>query len=92
MAKVFRRSRKRQIKEKTRHIKTVAVQGATVEGVQGQVQIESLLTVTRLNDSIPGTSNAFKSYEAQVTETYKKYNARTMNQLPIGSYFRKKGG
>lgn len=37
--------------------------------------IESMLTGVRLTTSVPGTINAYNTYESQVTETYRKYNA-----------------
>ena len=45
-----------------------------VEGAADPVQIESLLTYMRLNNSIGGTLNNYKNYESQVAETYRKYN------------------
>lgn len=59
---------KRKVKSRT-----IKIQG--IEGSHGQVMIESLLTGVRLNVSVPGTTNAYKSYESQVAETYRKYNA-----------------
>lgn len=49
----------------------------TPEGIKDPVLLESLLTGERINTSIPGTTNAFRTYESQVTETYKKYNGRS---------------
>lgn len=37
--------------------------------------IESLLTGVRFNVSVPGTTNVYNTYESQVSETYRKYNA-----------------
>lgn len=47
---------------------------AGVEGIKDSVVLESLLTGERLNTAISGVTNNYKNYEAQVDETYKKYN------------------
>jgi len=60
-------------KRKNKPIKTIKIQGS-VEGSSNGVILESMLTGLRLNTSIPGTINAYKSYESQVIETYRKYN------------------
>jgi hypothetical protein len=63
-------------KGKPKKVKTIRIQGAHVEGVGDSVTIESLFTATRINTSIPGTTNSFTTYDTQVRETYKKYNGR----------------
>lgn len=45
------------------------------EGVPAGVSLENMIFGQRLNTSIPGTLNAYTSYDAQVNETYRKYNA-----------------
>ena len=55
--------------------RTIKIQGVTPEGAKDYVMIESLLTGVRFNVSVPGTTNAFNTYESQVSETYRKYNA-----------------
>jgi hypothetical protein len=47
---------------------------AMAEGAHESVDITSLLTGERLNDTIGGTTNTYKDYDSQVWETYKKYN------------------
>jgi hypothetical protein len=44
------------------------------EGSRDGLIIESMLTGQRLNLSMPGLVNAYSTYEAQVAETYRKYN------------------
>jgi hypothetical protein len=56
----------------TREIK---IQAGIPEGGRDQIIIESMLTGYRLNFSIPGTINAYQTYDSQVYETYRKYNA-----------------
>jgi len=55
--------------------RTIKIQGVTPEGAKDYIMIESLLTGVRFNVSVPGTTNAFNTYESQVSETYRKYNA-----------------
>lgn len=61
-------------KTKKKLVKEITIQGAHVEGIGDGVMIESLLTGTRFNVSIPGVTNAYTSYESQVYELYRKYN------------------
>lgn len=56
---------------------TVKIIQATLEGGHSQVIIESLLTGQRLNVSVPGTINAYSTYDSQVTEIYRKYNGHS---------------
>lgn len=60
--------------KKRKYVKTIKIQASYSEGEQRDIILESLLTGRRLNISIPGTINAFTSYESQVSETYRKYN------------------
>ncbi len=60
-------------KKKSIKSRTIKIQGT--EGSKDSIMIESLLTGIRFNISVPGTTNAFSTYETQVSETYKKYNA-----------------
>jgi hypothetical protein len=69
--RLFRRKKKTQ--EKRNLVKTIKIQGS-VEGGYDSIMIESMLTGQRLNVSIPGTINAYATYDSQVTETYRKYN------------------
>ncbi|MHA1302148.1 MAG: hypothetical protein ACTSPI_00400 [Candidatus Heimdallarchaeaceae archaeon] len=64
---------KRKKKPTKRFIREIAIQGT--EGASNYVMIESLLTGVRFNVSVPGTINVYNTYESQVTETYRKYNA-----------------
>jgi len=64
---LFRRKKKQIIKE-------IKIQGATPEGSRDSIMIESLFTGIRFNISIPGTTNAYNTYDSQVTETYRKYS------------------
>lgn len=50
------------------------IQAAVPEGASYQTIIESMLTGNILNVSVPGTTTAYKNYDSQVAETYKKYN------------------
>jgi len=54
-------------------IRTISIQAT--EGERSQVIIESMMTALRLGTSIPGTINAYNTYESQVGETYRKYNS-----------------
>ena len=74
MAKWFQRRNTGETKEKRKPVKTIKIQAAKVEGYADPVVLESLITATRFNTSIPGTSNAYKLYENQTREIYKKYN------------------
>jgi len=58
---------------KMKPVRSIKIQA--IEAGKDQLIIESMLTGTRLNLSIPGTTNAYTTYESQVTETYRKYNA-----------------
>jgi hypothetical protein len=55
--------------------KPVVIQAT--EGGKDEVALESLLTGSVVNTSIPGTINAYKNYESQVAETFKKYNGQS---------------
>jgi len=72
---ILRRTRKTKKVKKLTPVRTIKIQGAEVEGASDPVLLESLLTGHRVGDSVPGTSNAYKTYESQVRETYRKYNA-----------------
>lgn len=54
-------------------VRTIQIQAA--EGERSHVMIESMLTALRVGTSIPGTVNAYNTYESQVGETYRKYNS-----------------
>ena len=60
-------------KPKIKLPKSIKIQAS--EGSSREVMIESMLTGRALNTSIPGTINAYTSYEGQVAETYRKYNS-----------------
>ena len=63
-------------KKKTRSgkvVRTINIQAT--EGEHSHVIIESMLTALRLSTSVPGTINAYTTYEGQVGETYRKYNS-----------------
>lgn len=45
------------------------------EGTPSGVSLENMIFGQRLNTSVPGTLNAYTSYDAQVNETYRKYNS-----------------
>ena len=64
---------KRQKTKNGKIVKTIKIQGS-VEGGNNGVILESLLTGLKLNTTVPGTINAYKTYESQVAETYRKYN------------------
>lgn len=53
------------------------IQASHPEGLAGNVILESMLTGQRVGTSVPGTINAFATYDSQVSETYRKYNAET---------------
>jgi len=53
----------------------ISIQASVPEGSKDYVIIESMLTGIPVNVSVPGTTNAYRTYEAQVGETYRKYNA-----------------
>lgn len=44
------------------------------EANRSQIILESMLTGMRVSTTIPGTTNAYTSYDGQVQETYRKYN------------------
>jgi hypothetical protein len=77
---LFFKNKKKNIKKIVKEIK---IQASLPEGSRDYIMIESLLTGLRYNISIPGTTNAYNTYETQVTETYRKYNAMSSfgNQL-----------
>ncbi len=54
-------------------VRTIKIQAT--EGERQHVIIESMLTAIRLGTSVPGTINAYTTYESQVGETYRKYNS-----------------
>jgi len=54
----------------------IKIQSMVPEGGKENIIIESLLTANRLGISIPGTTNAYQNYGAQVSETYRKYNGQ----------------
>jgi len=64
---LFKRKKKQIVRE-------IKIQGASPEGSHDSVMIESMLTGVRYNISVPGTTNAYQSYDSQVTETYRKYS------------------
>jgi hypothetical protein len=49
------------------------IQAMNIEGVNFDVALDSLLDGHTIND-VEGTSNQYKTYSSQVTNTYKKYN------------------
>lgn len=51
----------------------IQAMGDEIEGVNYPAALSSLLDGDRIT-SIPGTTNAYKSYSSQVNHTYKKYN------------------
>lgn len=55
-------------------VREIRIQGTLPEGSHDSIMIESLLTGVRYNISVPGTTNAYNTYDSQVTETYRKYN------------------
>ena len=65
-----------QRKDKTtrKPLRTVSIQASGPEGVPRQVLLDSMLTGLAVNQSVPGTINAFKTYDTQVAATYDKYN------------------
>ena len=73
MLKLFQRSKH---KPKMKIPKSIQIQGIAEGGSRGVI-IESMMTALSLNTSIPGTFNAFTTYESQVAETYDKYNGFT---------------
>lgn len=54
-----------------------AIQAIGPEGIHDEVQIESLLTHTKINTAIAGVSNNYKDYNSQVSEVYRKYNGES---------------
>lgn len=66
---------KRKVKPKNKRKLLRTIQATFPEGSHDYIMIESLLTGQRLNISIPGTTNAYPTYDSQVAETYRKYNA-----------------
>ena len=65
--------RRTGIKAKRKLLRTI--QSTYSEGSRDYLMIESYLTGQRLNVSIPGTANAYSTYDSQVAETYRKYNS-----------------
>lgn len=51
-----------------------AIQAIGPEGINDEVQLESLLTHTKINSAISGVTNNYKDYFSQALETYRKYN------------------
>ena len=49
---------------------------AMAEGGNGNINIENAIYMTNVGKGVPGTTNKYKSYNEQVTETYNKYNGR----------------
>jgi hypothetical protein len=47
---------------------------AGLEGSPARMELESLYTMTRGSDAIPGIKNNYKTYESQIEAVYKKYN------------------
>jgi len=64
-------------KRKSKNVKNIRIQATIPEGASHEIIIESMLTGRVLNTSIPGTINAYTTYEGQVAETYRKYNGFT---------------
>jgi len=64
-------------KDNKKLIRTVTIQASNPEGNPNNIIIESMLTGRALNLTIPGTTNAYKGYESQVDETYRKYNSQS---------------
>lgn len=55
--------------------KTISIQASYPEGSKEYVMIESMLTGIPVSVAIPGITNAYRTYEVQVAETYRKYNS-----------------
>ena len=55
-------------------IKSIKIQANLPEGGSREVMLESFMTGRLFRTSVPGTINAYTTYESQVTETYNKYN------------------
>lgn len=53
------------------------IQAYDPEAHKQDITLEALLTGNAVNISIPGTINAYKNYQSQVRETYKKYNGQS---------------
>lgn len=53
------------------------IQASAPEGQKQDVLLEALLSGEAVNKSIPGIINAYKSYDSQVNQTYKKYNGQS---------------
>jgi hypothetical protein len=51
-----------------------AIQAIGPEGIKDEVQLESLLTHSKINTAISGVTNNYKDYNSQVLEAYRKYN------------------
>lgn len=66
-------SRKKKYK-KGSTVRVIDIQASYPEGSKDYVIIESMLTGIPINVAVPGTTNAYRTYEAQVGETYRKYN------------------
>ena len=64
-------------KDNKKFIRTMTIQASNPEGNSNNIIIESMLTGRALNLTIPGTTNAYTGYEAQVDETYRKYNSQS---------------
>lgn len=47
------------------------------EGFRGDVDISDGITWSPVSSDVPGTTNTYRSYTAQVAETYRKYNGKS---------------
>lgn len=65
-------SRKKKIKNLFKRV--ISIQ-ASSEGAKDHVIIESMLTGIPINIAVPGITNAYRTFEIQVAETYRKYNS-----------------
>ncbi|MEJ2248031.1 MAG: hypothetical protein P8Y70_00040 [Candidatus Lokiarchaeota archaeon] len=59
---------------KRKELKTIKIQASSPEGYNDNIILESMLTGRRINTTVPGTINAYTSYETQTDELYRKYN------------------
>jgi len=66
-------NRKKKVKRILKRV--ISIQASVPEGSKDYVIIESMLTGIPINVSVPGTTNAYRTYEVQVGETYRKYNS-----------------
>lgn len=76
----LKRSSKKPKTVKRKTVRTTSIQGmgCRIEGGQDPLDIESLMYLfNNQNRQIGGTCNGYKTYAAQVFETYRKYNSES---------------